>query len=204
MSHICRTMIALSAIALTSQPAAGTAGFAEWEVLTPGGHQIAHSDRWKSRHGDCLVPRGTSIPVVSQIKRWRYYKNYVVGQTKSAFFVFNEKTKQVITLANKAALSATIKKKVRAGPLSDWYTGQDGWSEAWFPLLVWPRCKGASGQPPAPKALCDRFLSKRGLAVQRVTTWGQQCASMKRPSGHPGITAWCKLILTASKRRKSR
>ena len=189
------TLLTLLAITLAPGPAAATAGFAEWEVLTPGGHQIAHSDRWKSQHGDCLVPRGTAKPVVSRIARWRYYKGHVVGQAAGAYFIFNEETLQVTNLPDKPALDRAIKKTVGGEPLSDWYSAQDGWSEAWFPLLVWPRCKGASGQPAVSKALCDRFLSKRGLALHRITTWGQQCADfVKQAPEHPAIAAWCKLV----------
>ncbi len=185
--------------------ASATVGFAEWEITTPGGYTIAHGDEWKNEYGDCLLAPGAQHPLVARLVRWRYYTGYVVGETDTDFFLLQEKTGSVTRYPRERALAGAIRKRIAGAPLSGWLHAEDGWTEAWFPLMIWPRCKDAPDPPlPEIKAMCDRFLSPKGLALLRLTTWGRQCAALAaRKDAPPGpdggdaaraIQDWCKLV----------
>ncbi|MCL1470073.1 hypothetical protein [Argonema antarcticum] len=93
-------------LCLAPNKGAATIGLAEWEVYTPGGNVISHSDSWRDLcgDGDCLRSDTSDsnsdlsperLVFVSDLKRWRFYNEYVIGQTKKEYFIFNEVSKQI-------------------------------------------------------------------------------------------------------------
>jgi len=86
-------------ITLIPQVSLPTIGLAEWSVYTPGGNIISHVDGWKERYGDCLRaddsdatlnPEQRQQVYVAHLKRWKYYQDYVIGESNQGFFIFNE------------------------------------------------------------------------------------------------------------------
>jgi hypothetical protein len=202
-------LVAVGATALLDLGRAGaTVGLAEWEIDTPGGHRIAHGDAWKVEHGDCLLSKDDDRPLVSHLVRWRYYPGLVIGRTTTDWFLLDEKTEAITRFADERSAEAALRKRPPTGrpPMSDWMSASDGWTEAWFPVLVWPRCRQPATLDAKTKATCDRILSPKGLALARVTTWGRACATLPArgdadgSAGTPAaeqIAAWCKLVTGA-------
>lgn len=199
-----------------------TAGFAEWEVITPGGNVIRHQDGWKEEHGDCLTPdeetlRNESQPsvYVSHLRRWRYFTGYVTGESDKGFFVFNEATKDVKKFKTETEFNAAMGSLKLGEPLSPWLTGQDGYSEAWLPYFFWRPCKIQLGEikatPEEQKSLevmrwntvdCKTILAPDRLKIYRVTTWGRQCKKIRAepnkcysPSECEGLLKFCSELL---------
>ncbi len=177
-----------------SGSAFATAGFAEWEIFTPGGHLISHVDGWKEQHGTCLrsepTPGGASRVFVAHLERWRYYEGYVVGQSRSGHFVFDERTERVHRLSDDKAVRDVLTRLGVGGPVSPWLMAADGWEEAWFPFYVWKPCRDGlqrSGQATwlTPEA-CAKARSPEKLDLLRRTTWGRHCERAREhgpPSG---------------------
>jgi hypothetical protein len=205
-SHVLGAYL-LSGVALTfaAGEVSASVGLAEWEIYTPGGHLIAHSDVWKEQHGDCLLRDGGAQPLVSHLVRWRYYPGLVVGQTTSDFFLLDEKTETIARFRDQPTMEAVVRKRKPGPPSSDWLTASDGWNEAWFPQMVWPRCQQPADKLDAgTRATCDRALSPKGLAEMRARTWGRACRAALGQGGAGGsggtplaaqMEAWCKLVL---------
>ena len=204
-------LAAWASAALVLGRADATVGMAEWQIDTPGGHHLAHGDSWKAEHGDCLLGREGDRPLVSHVVRWRYYPGLVLGQTTTDWFLLDEKTEALARFDGEQEVEAALRKRTPKGlpPLSGWMTAADGWTEAWFPLLVWPRCRQATALDAETRATCDRILSPKGLALARMTTWGRACAALPARDGTGGaagtpaaaqIEAWCRLV-TGSRAR---
>src|SRR5262249_42863745 len=132
----------------------------------------------------------------------------VLGQTTTDSFLLDEKTEVLARFADPRSAEAALRKRAPAArtPLSDWLAASDGWTEAWFPLLVWPRCRQPATLDAETKRTCDRVLSRRGLALARLTTWGRACAPLPPRGGAGGaagtpaaeqIAAWCALVTAA-------
>ncbi|HLK90231.1 MAG TPA: hypothetical protein VKZ18_10075 [Polyangia bacterium] len=197
-----------AAVLLGHGRAGATVGLAEWQIDTPGGHRITHGDAWMAEHGDCLLRRGDERPLVSHLVRWRYYPGLVLGRTTTDSFLLDERTEALARFPDERAALAALRRRPPAAraPLSDWMTADDGWTEAWFPLLVWPRCRQPATLDARTKVTCDRFLSPKGLALARVTTWGRACAALPPHGGAGGapgapaadqIAAWCALVTSS-------
>jgi hypothetical protein len=76
------------------RPSFATAGLAEWEITTPGGHLISHIDPLRA-HGTCLRKRdGDPRPHQEQTDRilvpglewWTHYVGTVAGRARGPFF----------------------------------------------------------------------------------------------------------------------
>jgi hypothetical protein len=133
-------MIASSQICLAS------IGLAEWTVYTPGGNIICHSDGWKETYRDCLraddSDRSLSLEqrqkvYVPHLRRWRYYRDYVIGENDQGVFAFNEINKAVQYFKNENELLKAVQQNRLGRAKSDWLTASDGWTEARFPQFVW-------------------------------------------------------------------
>jgi hypothetical protein len=144
----------LSLGAVFAVPATGfaTAGLAEWEIRTPGGHVISHIDPLKSRYGDCLrkpddvagiVSDRPADIYVSHLEWWTYYPGHVVGKGRGGYFVFAEETRIVTFLPTEPRLAEEIRRRGLGAPLSTRLTAGDGWNEAWLPLYR-ERCRKLS------------------------------------------------------------
>lgn len=125
-----------------------TAGFAEWSLLTPGNHLIAHRDPFLAEHGTCLLSKPKKRVFVSHIQWWRYYPTHVVGKAEKGFFLFNELSEQVVYFETEAALVAKMKQLSLDKPLTERLTPADGWNQVWEPILKW------QSTPKTPPALC--------------------------------------------------
>src|SRR5436189_6279484 len=98
--------------------AQGTAGFAEWDLKTPGTNVICHSDPFIEKYGTCLRPADKTPGViadqtayVAQIEWWQYFKGHVVGRAQKGFFVFNESTRAVKYFDAEEKLQGEMKKR---------------------------------------------------------------------------------------------
>jgi hypothetical protein len=106
--------------------ARATVGAAEWQVLTPGGNRILHSDPLKGRFGTCLVggdgKDGRSLadaePLVAHILWWQYYRTYVAGQTMSGYFLFDEISRRVDWYDSVEALRTHAHQRSGAEPIA--------------------------------------------------------------------------------------
>ena len=207
-----------------SGPLQATAGFAEWEVFTPGGHLISHNDIWKADHGTCLrsdtqQDAGDAEIYVSHLARWRYYEDHIAGQDAGGHFLFSERDGELLRLASETALLAAVES---LAPLSSWLGPADGWQEAWFPFMTWRPCKilldddverVTAGMPDGDldrlreaatrmytPTECRSALDPSRLELYRVTTWGRLCrrwSEHARPlgDGRQYLEVFCEDVL---------
>lgn len=191
-----------------------TAGFAEWEIFTPGGHRIARTDIHKAEHGTCLLATlagdsTNTLVAVSHIERWRYLEGFVVGVAASGPFAFDESTRFVEWHRDLAALEAAIARDAYGESISGWLHAGDGWREAWFPMMTWRPCRALLALDEDPRGIatspeelrelreaaarlhgefeCRLALSEDRMALYRRTTWGRACATW-RSQGMPVTT----------------
>ena len=131
------------------RPSFATAGLAEWEITTPGGHLISHIDPLKTRHGTCLRKRDETPGLiqeqpdrilVSGLEWWIYYVGTVAGRAREGHFLLDERRETVELFATEEALVHAIAERHLGAPLSKRLTGADGWNEAWLPVYR-ERCK---------------------------------------------------------------
>ena len=152
--HIALAVVTLGAAMLCAAPAVhATAGLAEWEVATPGGHRISHIDPLKERYGTRLrradaqpgvISNTPSEIYVAHLEWWRYYPGHVVGKAAKGFFVFQEATERVDYFPTEGELSKALTGRKLGRPSSERRTPADGWNVAWLPVLR-ERCKEVQG-----------------------------------------------------------
>ena len=152
--RIALTVVTLGAAMLCAAPGVhATAGLAEWEVATPGGHRISHIDPLKEHYGTCLRRADAQAGVISNtpseiyvahLEWWRYYPGHVVGKAAKGFFVFQEATERVDYFTTEGGLSKALAGRKLGKPSSERRTPADGWNEAWLPVLR-ARCKEVQG-----------------------------------------------------------
>ena len=137
-------LVVAALLVLTAADAFATAGLAEWEIATPGGHRISHIDPLKARYGTCLrradrqpgiIEQRAGDIFVSHLDWWMYYRGFVVGQARDGFFVFDEASARVDRVETEAKLQQQIAQRRMGTPLSKRMTAEDGWKEAWMPVL---------------------------------------------------------------------
>lgn len=194
-----RTLVfgcAIAALSFTVVPA--TVGFAEWEVLTPGGNRISHIDGFKQRHGDCL--RSESRVWVSHLTRWRYYEGLIIGENAGGFFVFDELREAAVLFDNEATWQRAVDDRDAGEPISPWLTGADGWREAWFPTVVWGHCQEAIELNVAsPMGLtveeCRDALAPDNLRRLSRTTWGHECRKLDPALTEEPLKGFCQALL---------
>jgi hypothetical protein len=134
-----------------------TAGFAEWALLTPNNHLIAHADPFLAEYGTCLLSKSKKQVFVSHIQWWRYYPTYVVGKAEKGFFLFNESSEQVVYFETEAAFLAKIKQLSLDEPLTERLTPADGWNQVWEPIL---KSQSAPKTPPITVCIIDDVAKK--------------------------------------------
>ena len=129
---------------LTAGVAFAAVGLAEWEITTPGGHRISHIDPLKASQGTCLrradrqpgiIEQRADDIFVSHLEWWMYYSGVVVGQARDGFFLFDEAGASVERVPTEARLRERIAQRHLGQPQSKRMTPEDGWNEAWMPLL---------------------------------------------------------------------
>ncbi len=174
-------------LCLISNKGRATIGLAEWEVYTPGGNVISDSDSWRDLCGNGICLRADTselnlerVVFISDLKRWRFYQDYMIGETKNEYFIFNELNKEIKKYSTENQFSDEIEKLNLGSPKSPWLTPEDGWEEAWFPVLIWQQCKNIlKGEnvdnPSLSKEVCQQKLAPERLAQYKERTWGQQC-----------------------------
>ena len=150
--------MAVGCVILASDPpAAARAGFAEWEVTTPGGHLVSHADPWVEQHGTCLRRRDLgSDPgiLVDQVEWWQYYPDHVAGKSQNDYFLLHEPTHALSRHATEGALAAALRQRGVGAATSVRFTPADGWRLTWRPVLE-SRCRqlqtgGSSGAALSP------------------------------------------------------
>jgi hypothetical protein len=211
---------AISAVFMmaSSQICLASIGLAEWTVYTPGGNIICHSDGWKETYGDCLRADDSNRSLtleqrqkvyVPHLRRWQYYKDYVIGESDQGVFAFNEINKAVQYFKNENELLKAVQQNKLGRPKSDWLTASDGWTEAWFPQFVWKPCKAltqghamdeAESQwiqsTGMSKEKCAEVLSTARMELYRQTTWGRQCKQLRKSEPGPNeFREFCNEIL---------
>jgi len=132
-------MLALRAIllaALAIVPCFATAGFAEWEIKTPGGNLISHVDPFIAANGTCLRSARPEKIYVAHLEWWRYYRNAVVGKAKKGFFILNETSHAVSFLVSEAELNGAIAERQLGTPTAPQMTRDDGWRQVWGPRFL--------------------------------------------------------------------
>lgn len=174
-----------------------TIGLAEWEVYTPGGNVISHSDAWQDLcgDGDCLRAdtsdlNSERLVFVTDLKRWRFYNGYVIGETKNEYFIFHEASKEIKKYRTEKQFFDALEEAKLGEPKSSWLTKDDAWEEAWFPFIIWAPCQNilkAGNQdinasqtagfnyPGLSQEICQQKLSSVRLAQYKERTWGRQC-----------------------------
>jgi hypothetical protein len=133
------TMLAMRAIFLTALaivPCFATAGFAEWEIKTPGSNLISHVDPFIAANGTCLRSARPETIYVAHLDWWRYYRNAVVGKAKKGFFILDETSHAVSFFVSKAELNGAIAERQLGTPTAPQMTPDDGWRQVWGPLLL--------------------------------------------------------------------
>jgi hypothetical protein len=116
-----------------------TIGVAEWQLVTPGGYKISHSDPWKAKHGTCLKQENGDKIYISKIDWWQYYEQHIIGKNKAHYFIFNERNQQVILIDSEKRF---IKKIHNLGnPISKKMLPYDGWNLIWQYKLAQIRLK---------------------------------------------------------------
>ena len=131
---------ALSLIALGTVAAFATAGFAEWEITTPGGNLISSVDPLVSTHGTCLRSARPEAIYLDYLGWWRYYRNAITGKARKGFFIFKETSHAVSFFASEAELDRAIVERRLGAPAAARMTPDDGWRQVWTPFLT-ERCR---------------------------------------------------------------
>jgi hypothetical protein len=140
-SFIVKFILALVVIFLLlsfcCETATATAGFAEWQIPTPGGNMISHIDPFIDNFGTCIREADKNPSVVydnpksiyvDHLLRWKYGKGIIMGEDKRGFFLFDEKSHAKKYFKSEAEFNKTaalLKINCR------WFTGQDGWNYNW-------------------------------------------------------------------------
>jgi hypothetical protein len=95
-----------------------TAGFAEWEISTPGGNKIGNNDGLPAEVKGAAIYNGEIHPndnssriYVDLVGKYGFYDGAIIGETHNQFFLFDESTKAVTKFSTKAALCSDVKAK---------------------------------------------------------------------------------------------
>ncbi len=209
-------------IILSASAASATAGLAEWSIQTPGGNEIDASDRLHGKFGIALIAGIAVDPpqvLVPNLKRWKYYQGFIAGESSAGFFLMNEKTHQLFRMKTEPLLTQKLNELGLNVSLSGWLNGEDGYQEAWFPLLVWPPCALKLGllresefpndlrtvylrSPPLIPIECTSSAIEARLQLYRQTRWGSDCQRLKiegihetRDPRHIPLHRFCERIL---------
>lgn len=208
----------LSIASLFPNQVSATVGFAEWRIVTPGGNIISHNDPWKSDYGDVLKADGESNPAnffITHLKRWQYYPQHVIGESRDGFFVLNESTQAIQHYSTESELMVVAAQDQLGTPTSEWLTGGDGWWEAWYPFVVWQPCQKILGNIPSTEAeqpylaslglspaSCQQQTSTTTLRQYRDRTWGPTCAKVQTNSNlqqqESPLRGFCEALLSVS------
>jgi hypothetical protein len=118
-------MLLMSISVFFAHTAGATLGAAEWQERTPGGNRIVHLDPLAPRFGTCLVggpgtdgkPLEDADVIVAHIQWWQYYKTYVIGETDSGVFLFDEISRAVDFYSTAEAARTHARQRSGSGPL---------------------------------------------------------------------------------------
>jgi hypothetical protein len=208
------------ALLWAAPPAAATVGLAEWEIVTPGGNRVAHTDTWKETEGDVIVNGDPLHPrlLVSRVRRWQYVGGLIVGEAgvdgATGWFVVDEASLQVTPFPSEEALRGELGARKLPAPTA-WYTAGDGWAEAWYPIYTWTPCRAAAGlsgttpiRPPLPDC-AERMDAAHLEAAGR--TWKGYCARLPATPPAPSpptsemdqeIAAFCRAVAALGEGRR--
>ncbi len=141
--------ILLGALLFVTVEAHATAGFAEWEVKTPGGHFICHTDPYLEKYkvwlsSDCQGEQA----LIERLQSWRYFEGFILGEAAQGKFVFDETKHEVVWLDAGVTFEAEVSKR-KLVAITDWLTPGDGYAEGWFTPRTWKLCRFRLGLEPA-------------------------------------------------------
>lgn len=165
--------IALISVALNipEEPVQASIGLAEWEVTTPGGHRISSIDPIKEEHGISLRAKSDDTKIyIDQIQWWQYYPGLVVGAARQGSFLFDEVTNRVTYFKSEAELKLELTRRQLKTPLSKRYTPQDGWNEAWLPIMK-ARCQEFITNPRAQSQMSESERDRIRQYCDEVKSW---------------------------------
>ena len=110
---ICCIMICLKAHA--------GVGMGDWQCTTPQSNTF---DNY-SGNGISLSLRNGGFGSVDSLKRWYFYKGFIVGEREHGFFIANEKTAKVQLFATQNTWAkALADAKLKPGYYTRWYNWQ--------------------------------------------------------------------------------
>ncbi len=192
-------VLALLNASLPLPTAEATAGFAEWEVVTPGRNIIDGSDAIDDDKRPALC-RGQFNPsshrldhdeiIIPRLRRWRYFNGIIAGESKNFYFLFTESNKEFVKFDSETELSSELERR-KLAPMTDWITPGDAWRESWFLEFVWLPCRYLMTKRPSQKEYeemktqgyteeqCKRDLAPEKLKVLLKTTVGESCKIME-------------------------
>ena len=188
--------IFLAALLFARVEAHATAGLAEWEVKTPGGHFICHTDPYLEKFkvwlsSDCQSEQA----FIERIQSWRYYDGFVLGEAAQGKFVFDEAKHEAVWLRAGVTFEAEVSKR-KLEAISEWLTPGDGYVEGWFTPRTWKLCRFRLGMEPAgrnPTGELSTVLAMPPMEPFSPTVEG--CRElMKRVNGyyrHTVLRRWC-------------
>ncbi len=186
----------LGLLLFAAVPSHATAGFAEWEVKTPGGLFICHTDPYLGRYKVWLTTDCRSEQaLIERIERWRYYDGFILGESAKGKFVFNETTRAVEWLDASVALEGEGEKR-KLVAVSDWLTPADGYAEGWFTPRTWKLCRFRLALEPAGSKPSDGLATVLSLPpMEPLSPNVEGCKTlMKRVDGYYRRTVlkrWC-------------
>jgi hypothetical protein len=159
-----KLMVLFAVLLLASGPVSATAGFAEWEIETPGGNTIGSMDPYKLHHGTCLLEgkpgtHGRADVIIPGIEWWQYWNGRILGQNAKGYFLFDEKSKAVTWFDTERDLRNTLPGDVTAGTPSKRMTPDDGYDQVWRPIYR-ERCKNLRKDDPAFAGLEPAILDR--------------------------------------------
>jgi hypothetical protein len=103
-------VVSIALIFCLQSAAWATAGFAEWEISTPGGNKIGNNDTLPPNVKDAAIYKDREV-YVDRVGKYGFYDGAIIGETHNQFFLFNESTKAVTKFSTKAALCSDVKAK---------------------------------------------------------------------------------------------
>jgi hypothetical protein len=144
LPHAPRTLTVLVLLLALPSPVRSTAGFAEWEIETPGGNRVSHVDPLIEEHGTCLRgpagAAGSERVFVARLHSWVYHPGFVAGRSEGGFFLFDETRRTVRRFATETELVRAVRAAGIGRAAGRRMTPGDGWRMVWQPILE-ERCR---------------------------------------------------------------
>ena len=110
-----------------------TVGFAESVFITPGKHTICACDNVIDANQPSIIGFENEIP---RISTFYFYKNNIIGETDSLFFIFNESNEQLKVFSNEEKWTQTIKQSNLKPFLTRWLNMNDSPDDIFLAIIL--------------------------------------------------------------------